>query len=162
MARARHSARRTVKGAARRSRQRGAAPAPASRHPRFEAMALNRHPVWVSPGTATRTLLLFFCSCGDCDQLARRLAASPYGLGQGLVVIGVLDSSPQQGQRFQEETRFPGMLLVDPNGQVKRQYEAGRCPSAWFVDRGGRLRMQHDHVSWPVLQQQLALWSAAS
>lgn len=40
MARARHSARRTVKGAARRSRQRGAAPAPASRHPRFEAMAV--------------------------------------------------------------------------------------------------------------------------
>jgi peroxiredoxin len=131
------------------------------RLPRFQAMGLNREPLWASPGTATPTLLVFFCDCDDCRSLARQLTRSRYRWGDGLILMGVIHSTVQEAQQFQQETGFPGTLLVDPNGEVKRWYGVGACPSAWLVRVPGRLRVRRDHVSWPELDRQLGIWLAA-
>lgn len=131
------------------------------RAPAFRALGLDRRPIWVSPGTATPTLLLFFCDCDDCHRAARRLAASGYPWGQGVALVGVIHSSPQIAQQFQQETGFPGFLLVDPDGEAKAQYGVRACPSLWVVRPGGRLQARRDHVSWPELDRQVVSCFAA-
>jgi peroxiredoxin len=109
--------------------------------PPFSALDLHGRAARVVPGKEGRTLLLFFCMCSNCQRLAAQWR--PHSRGGGVPnfrVVGVIHCPLPQAAIFEEATRFPGTLLVDPTGAVHDEYRAGSCPNAWLVDRGGAVR----------------------
>lgn len=103
----------------------------------FRAPDLQGRDVAVSPGREARCLLLFFCPCQNCRALARGLRLSGALRGRpDIRVVGVLHASPGQARAFNEETGFPGQLLVDEMGSVSEAYGVEQCPDGWLVRRG--------------------------
>lgn len=103
----------------------------------FRAPDLQGRDVAVSPRRQARCLLLFFCPCQNCRALARGLRLS--GLLRrrpDIRVVGVLHASPGQARAFNEETGFPGQLLVDELGTISDAYGVEQCPDGWLVRRG--------------------------
>jgi peroxiredoxin len=117
-------------------------PAEANRARPFCAMDLRGAPTIVAPGEQGPALLLFFCLCPNCQELARGLrSACPTSLLENVQVVGIVDATRSQAAEFQRATRFPGVILADPYRSVHEQYGAKACPAAWLVDANGSIRL---------------------
>jgi peroxiredoxin len=121
---------------------------------------LQGNSVQVSPGERGRCVLLFFCMCPNCKELARQFRLpSTRPEAEGVQVFGILHADLRQGTEFLTATRFPGMLLVDPLGEVHEKYGIGACPNAWLVNPGGTIRFsQPGSIILPELRGELTTW----
>lgn len=126
----------------------------------LRAIDSSGRPVAVSPGHDRPCLLLFMCLCPDCLRLASQLATLPELRRTGSPeVLGIVRASPKESTEFGLRTGFPGALLADPAGDVHYQYAAGRCPSAWLVNRGGLVFFsQRDATTQGELARELRKW----
>jgi len=70
-----------------------------------------------------------------------------YG-AQNLVVIGVnVDQDRRRAERFLDGTPADFSIVYDPRGDLATSYKVTSMPSAVLIDRGGRVRFQHNGFS---------------
>jgi peroxiredoxin len=132
----------------------------AARAETFRALDLQGNSVQVSPGERGRCVLLFFCMCPNCKELARQFCLpSTHPEAGDVQVFGILHADPRQGTEFLTATRFPGILLLDPLGKVHEKYGIGPCPNAWLVNSGGTIRFFRPGSIIPSeLSRELTTW----
>jgi peroxiredoxin len=129
----------------------------------FRASDISGNDLRMAPGERGPCLLLFFCLCSDCQTLAHQLRLCPLLRSSGPVqVVGVVHADPRQAAYFLEVTEFPGVLLVDPHGSVRQQYQVGRCPNAWLVNRDGSIYFaRNDEIRVRELCREVHAWLTA-
>lgn len=72
------------------------------------------------------------------DELQKR-----YGK-EGFVIVGVnLDMETEWATRFLEKRPVSYLLATDPEGQSPQLYGVEKMPSAFFIDRKGKIREIH-------------------
>jgi hypothetical protein len=78
---------------------------------------------------------------------------------QAVQLVGVIHAEKSEAQQFQQETRFPGQLLVDPLGAARSEYHVDECPAAWLVEKGGAVHWyQPKHVTATELAHRAGRW----
>lgn len=72
------------------------------------------------------------------DELQKRYGA------QGLAIVGInLDMETEWAKRFLEKRPVTYVLATDPDGEVPLLYGVEKMPSAFFIDRKGKIREIH-------------------
>jgi peroxiredoxin len=87
-------------------------------------------------------VLLFSCGCAPCEEVARRLAATPElakRIQTAVVVTNRSVANAESVQQFRERTGYRGPMLAD-DGAVGTAYGAIHCPKLWLLDSAGVAR----------------------
>lgn len=98
--------------------------------------------------------------CGPCkqsfpwmNQLQQRLSS------QGLVVIGVnVDQEKKLADQFIQELKPSFKIMFDSEGTLATEYQVAGMPSAFIVDRSGKIRFKHigfEHKKAALYEQQV-------
>jgi peroxiredoxin len=128
--------------------------------PAFQATSLQGSTVNVSPGHRGRNLLVFFCMCSNCFQFAKDLRGlTSRRAGAKPQLIGVIHAPLRPAVSFAEMTRFSGVLLIDPKGDIHRKFKVRQCPNVWLINPGGTVQFVTPERARPhLLRQRLDAW----
>lgn len=86
-------------------------------------------------------LLAFFCRCGRCFDMARRLAGVSSGRAAVLATFGDPSmAQPAVARAFRDATGLAVPFLLDRGANVAHQYDLALCPRLWAIDAAGVVR----------------------
>ena len=65
-------------------------------------------------------------------------------LDQGFEIIAIsVDENPEIARQFLQQHPVDYLIAMDPGGQCPKEYDVQAMPSAFFIDRKGKIRYIH-------------------
>lgn len=121
----------------------GGAPVEGRPAPDFEMRYADGRRLRLSDLRGQPVLINFWASwCGPCRvEMPELIEAYTAHRAKGLEVIAVnVQEESAVAQAFAVEVGMPFLVVVDPTGDISRQYQVRNLPSSLFIDREGVVR----------------------
>ncbi len=111
------------------------------RAPSFSASKLDGDPLLLSDYAGKVVLLDYWATwCGPCKAAMPELAKLYEAHHRdGLVVVGLTEEPSSRVRAFLRERPVPYTIGIDPGNRSAADYEVGSLPTAFVIDRRGRI-----------------------
>lgn len=110
--------------------------------PPFVVIGVDGKPLRLADFAGKVVILDFWATwCGPCKQVMPELAAFYQAKHKaGLEVLGLTDEDTSRVRAFLAKSPVPYTIGIDTGGRTNTQYEVTALPTAFVIDRKGRIR----------------------